>query len=227
MKLKLYYPLSPCTVSQVFGVNEGADYKAKLGFIGHPGSDLISHDIKKNNISYGRNVRASHDGRVLSIETDKNGGYTIVLLTDKAYDYKDRQTYFKSIYAHCIPNSAKVKEGQSVKTGDILALCGVSGILPNGEAPHDKAHVHFSIKPAGYLTPDGQNAYWHNSEQDNGYGGAIDDAPYQTGISAIDCILENTPIVSPIEVPAPPILIQEVGLLTKVVQLLIKLFTRK
>ena len=47
------------------------------------------------------------------------------------------------------------------------------------------AHLHFGLKPIAQ----GENDWtWTNSEQTNGYFGAIDPAPYFVGISAYEFI---------------------------------------
>src|SRR3990167_9525193 len=110
--IKLQYPLGEnTTVSQKFGVNEGADYKALLGLEGHPGEDLIV--VRNNiNVSFGLPVRATCPGSILAIEQDSRGGHTVVQLSDGPYDFWTGKTYFKLIYAHCLKDSIKVAERQ-------------------------------------------------------------------------------------------------------------------
>ena len=200
MKLQLHYPIKLCKVSQPFGVNWGADYKKLLGLEGHPGQDLVNEPGTVN-LSFGIPVRASHNGRVISVETDTNGGHTVVLVTDDQYDYNGAQTYFKTVYAHLKTGSIVVssgtpgkgyEEGQLVKTGDILGLCGSSGVIPGATVEDPKvSHVHFGLKPAKFIETDAsgqklESPYWANSEQNNGYGGAIDNNSSWSGKYAED-----------------------------------------
>lgn len=181
-KLELFFPLSPCYISQPFGVNWGADYKKLLGTEGHPGRDMIIRGPTGSNLSYSAPVRASHNGKVLSVETDSRGGIAVVLLTDEPREYNGGETYFKTVYSHLKTNSVEVYEGDYVRVGDVLGLCGATGVTVGEENPN-LAHVHFALKPTKLRT-DVAIPYWENSEQGNGHGGAIDDAPYFPGMTA-------------------------------------------
>lgn len=75
------------------------------------------------------------DNPIGEINTRENWGNTIVIKhTDGMY----------SKVSHLKPNSAKVKPGDAVKRGDILALCGNSGRSP-------EPHLHFQIQATPYV----------------------------------------------------------------------------
>ena len=84
--------------------------------------------------------------------------------------------YAKSIYWHLKPNTFAVKAGQKVKTGDILARADNTGLSTG-------THLHWGLKPV-YKGEEDWN--WWNVEQENGYKGSIDPAPYLNGIYAED-----------------------------------------
>lgn len=196
MKLKLYYPLKPVFINQAFGVNVLYDYtKPPFNLKGHPGQDLIILVNGVNN-SYLAPIHASCNGKVSSVEEDSNGGWTVVTITDQEYDYDGGTSFFKVYYSHCHAGSIRVKKDDVIKIGDILALCGASGVTPPPEQPIH-AHIHFGVKPTTYhvATTDEPSTGWKNTEQDNGFGGAVDNAPYWNGEFAEDYI-PSPPIIS-------------------------------
>jgi hypothetical protein len=114
---------------------------AKYGSQGQFRGDPI---INSNFYSYGKPVYSVSNGKVirvvdgipdnipgelppLSLET-VSGNYVLVKIEDNVY----------ANYAHLIPGSLKVKEGDTISTGQILGLLGNSG---NSTAPH----LHFQI----------------------------------------------------------------------------------
>lgn len=74
----------------------------------------------------------------------------------------------KSIYWHIKKGSFKVKVGDKVKAGDLLAEADNTGMSTG-------SHLHFGIKPVLKGEADWT---WYNIEQSNGYLGAIDPEPY-------------------------------------------------
>lgn len=167
MKLQLYYPTKPVGFNQRFGENATSLYH-DLGLAGHNGIDFFAPDSTP--------VRASHDGTVTFSGDDGSGGLGIVIRTDEQFEYLEGTAYFKSIYWHLKTGSIKVKASQKVKTGDLIALADNTGMSTG-------SHLHFGLKPV----KKGENDWtWANSEQNNGYFGAIDPEPYFTGISASD-----------------------------------------
>ena len=169
MKLELFYPLkSPSYVSQGFGENLNEFYE-KLGMKGHNGIDIVGNE--------GQVCRTAHDGIVTFAGEDSSGGLGIVIRTqDKRMGNDGRESYWKTIYWHLKLNSFKVKPGDVVKVGDPIAECDTTGMVTG-------THLHFGLKS---IIQGEQEWEWMNLEQNNGYFGAVDPAPYWNGIYAED-----------------------------------------
>lgn len=162
MQLRLGYPVDPVHFSQHFGVCSGESceiYKG-LGLAGHNGIDFKA--------VHGQLIYAAHDGVVTFTGEDSSAGYGVVIRTHERFDYNNKSAYFKTIYWHIMTTGTRVKAGQSVKRGDIIALADNTG-LSTGD------HLHFGLKPvyAGERTWE-----WYNVEQNNGFKGAIDPTSY-------------------------------------------------
>lgn len=158
-QLKLQYPLKDIYVTQDFGSN-ATDTYAKLGLAGHNGIDLRAPDDTP--------VLAAHDGRVVMAGYDGAGGLTIVIRTEQEFDYLDGKTFFKTIYCHLKKDTLKVTGGQTVKAGQIIAHADNTGLSTG-------SHLHFGLKP---IYKGEQEWQYENLENDNGFRGAIDPAPY-------------------------------------------------
>jgi murein DD-endopeptidase MepM/ murein hydrolase activator NlpD len=178
MKLSLFYPLKPWRVNQPFG-NVLPMYTA-LGLKGHNGMDLYAVDSQP--------VRAAHDGVVVFTGEDGSGGLGVVLRTLNKFDYLDgyKQSWYKTIYWHLKPGTFKVKAGDKVATGDILALADNTGMSTG-------THLHWGLKPVYKGEKDWE---WWNAEQTNGYKGAINPQSYLTGIHAEDVVRYKGLLVS-------------------------------
>ena len=160
-RLTLYYPIKPWFVAQGFGQNLVPLYK-ELGMKGHNGLDLPGPD--------GRPIYASHDGQVVFAGEDGSAGSGVVIRTIEPYSYADGMSYFKTIYWHLKPN-IPIKAGTLVKAGDLIGYCDTTGTATG-------PHLHFGLKPVYQ----GEREWdWANTEQNNGYHGAIDPIPYLTG----------------------------------------------
>lgn len=160
MKLLLKKPLENFEVSQYFGENLNPTY-AQIGLKGHNGLDLPCPT--------GTPILASHDGIVVYTGIEAREGMGVVVKTLQEFDYKEGQALFKSGYWHNIyPDGIKVRVGQSVKAGDVIALSDNTG---NSTGPH----LHFFLKPVVQGEQDWQ---FENLEQDNGFRGAIDPYPH-------------------------------------------------
>src|SRR3990167_6624757 len=177
-ELYLYKSLHPFTISQGFGQNLSPLY-VKWGLLGHNGLDCIRGYIKGKYFEIeGANVRAAHAGKVTYAGLDSTGGYGVVVQTTEQFlDKKGVPHYWKTIYWHLQPN-IKVRVGQIVKIGDILASADNTG-ASNG------SHLHFGLKPIAQ----GEDEWtWDNVEQNNGYRGAVDPLPYMSEMTAYEFI---------------------------------------
>lgn len=170
MKLRLYFPVKPFTVTQRFGECDPrvCQVYKDLGLLGHNGLDVVAPDSHP--------IYAAHDGTVVFAGEDGSAGYGIVIRTDLKYEYKDGWAYFKSIYWHVRKDGIKVRAGQKVTAGALIALADSTGISLG-------SHLHFGLKPVQQGEEDWQ---WTNIEQQLGYKGAIDPMPYFVGIYAQD-----------------------------------------
>ena len=215
-KLSLFYPLTPYRINQGWGVN-GEYYRANgINILGHNGIDL--------GVYHGQPVYASHDGTAF-YEQDDSQGQGVVIISDKAYDYKGGQSFFKTIYWHlCDPlkepqhaspiykfsQGANNGKGMQVKAGDLIGFADNTG-FSSGD------HTHFGLKPirSGQAptsgdAPDIGIGAWINVEANNGYSGAIDPTPFWNGHVATDAakVLANLTL--------------QVSLLQQVINLLLK-----
>ena len=176
-KLELYYPCKPLGIHQVFGRKDPI-YTA-MGMLGHNGIDFLA--------IHGQPIYASHDGYAY-FETDSTGGEGVVIRSDKQYDLGNGPVYIKTIYWHMvdaskepqfvspITNRDTTTQGQPVKAGDLIGYADNTG-----QSTGD--HCHFGLKTMA-LGEDGSS--WYNTNQNNGYFGAIDPQPYFNGFFAQD-----------------------------------------
>jgi peptidoglycan LD-endopeptidase LytH len=95
-------------------------------------------------------VRAVENGRIVKLFASKAGGLTIYM-----FDPSEKYSYY---YAHLDHYAAGLKEGQSVRRGEIIGHVGSTG-----NASPDAPHLHFAIFR---LTPDRQ---WWKGEPINPY----------------------------------------------------------
>ena len=168
MKLELFYPTDDYLVFQRFGECHPnvCEWYHNLGLAGHNGEDIRAYT--------GQIVRAAHDGVVTFAGEDGSGGYGVVLRTHDRRNYKEGVSYFKTIYWHLKADSVFVKAGKNVAVGDIIAFANNTGMSTG-------SHLHFGLKP---LYQGEQDWQWWNTEQENGYKGAIDPAPYWSELHA-------------------------------------------
>lgn len=166
-KLELWFPVRDAngkyTITQHFGENLIPLY-AQLGLKGHNGIDAICEDRAL--------VRAAHDG-IAYTGKDSREGLGVVIITKDQREYNGSTVFFKSIYWHLL--AWAVKDGQEVKVGDVIGYADNTGAST-------ATHLHFGLKP---VAKEGELPWmWYNLEQDNGYMGAIDPAPYFNGAYA-------------------------------------------
>ena len=170
MKLELWFPVKPKIINQAFGNANDFYFKNGINIIGHNGIDFYASDNQP--------IHAAHAGVVTFTGEDGKAGLGVVIRTEEEFDYKSVPTYFKTIYWHCKPNTFKVKPGDKVNAGDILAHADNTGLSTG-------THLHFGLKPVGQGE---QEWEWFNLEQDNGYLGSIDPASYFNGFYAEDAV---------------------------------------
>jgi murein DD-endopeptidase MepM/ murein hydrolase activator NlpD len=95
-------------------------------------------------------VRAVEDGRIQKLFTSKPGGLTI-------YQF-DPTVTFSYYYAHLDRYADGLREGQTVRRGDVIGYVGTTG-----NAPPNAPHLHFGIFR---LTPEHQ---WWKGKPINPY----------------------------------------------------------
>lgn len=176
-KFDLFYPVGKPNLRITNGWAENPMVNGKyiykdMGMMGHNGLDIWAPDSTP--------VYAAHDGIVTFGAHDSNGGLGIVLVTNEPMEYtiegETKSAYFKTIYWHLKEESIKVVLDQKVKAGELLALADNTGVS-NGN------HLHFGLKPCAQ----GENRWtWMNTDQNNGFFGAIDPTPYWNGYYAED-----------------------------------------
>lgn len=163
MKLILKHPTKKVQINQGFGDKTDPTMLPKyiaIGLKGHNGLDYQAPE--------GTPIMAMHDGTVTYAGLDGSNGNLIVIMTDKAFEYKDGEAYFKTYYGHLQTGSFKVTAGSKVKCGDVIACAGNTGMSFG-------AHLHMGLKPVQKGEQDWQ---WFNIEQNEGYNGAINPSDY-------------------------------------------------
>lgn len=90
----------------------------------------------------GAEVKAVADGTIKSIKTDPRYGISIIIKHSKG---------FESVYA-CLLNEAQgLKEGDTIKQGQVIGNVGNSGVFESAEG----MHLHFEMtKDGDYVNPD-------------------------------------------------------------------------
>lgn len=130
--------LGAATVSQGFGVEESDPLMSKkyqdFGVVAHDGIDWA--------VPSGTEIHAVDDGVVARARENYDYGTTVVI----------EHNWGKSYYGHL--SVLRVKEGQSITKGDLIALSGNTGLSTG-------PHLHFGIKPS-------------INDATNGYFGKID-----------------------------------------------------
>ena len=158
-------------MTQGFGQNLNKFYK-KDGKKGHGGVDWAMPN--------GTPIYAPCDGEVIFTsdpESSKRTGWGVTILSDEIFKYKGKNVRMSCLHAHLKEGSLKVKRGNKVKQGELIALSNNTG---QSTGPH----LHFGIAP---LKPDRTPA-----EPNNGYGGYIDPLPYLNGhIKALQGLLNE------------------------------------
>jgi len=158
--MKIYRAVKTNWISQRFGANAVKWYK-KWGMKGHNGIDWIAQDGEKIYFD------VSCKGVVLNTHIDGKGGLGVDIITE------DKDGIFKHRYWHL--KEFKCKAGDIMETGDLIGLADNTGWSTG-------THLHRGLKPQ---TKD-ENGEYKNSQQDNGYKGGIDYAPYLKSVYVKD-----------------------------------------
>jgi murein DD-endopeptidase MepM/ murein hydrolase activator NlpD len=129
------------------------EYYSQFNLRGHEGLDIRAQT--------GTPIYACADGVVALVAESWRAGEQ-GRKTDLAYGYHVRVNHecsdgvWQTVYAHCRDGSAKVKEGDRVRAGDVLALADATGnVQPRGERG---SHLHLMVKKLRVQTcnlPDG------------------------------------------------------------------------
>ncbi len=110
-----------------------APYGDRFGYRFHP---ILKIRRMHNGLDFrantGESVYAPGDGKVTFV--GRKGGYGKVVIIDHGFGYK-------TLYAHL--SKAKVKRGQKVKRGELIALTGNTGSLSTGP------HLHYEVRHNG------------------------------------------------------------------------------
>jgi murein DD-endopeptidase MepM/ murein hydrolase activator NlpD len=114
---------------------------------------LKGHPGQDYSCSIGTPLYSMNDGEVLYAGYDNVNGNLIQIW--------NKEEGFKTLYGH--NSELKKKQGDKVKAGDLIALTGNTG---DGTGPHS----HIGLKLTDKLG--------NGLNNDNGYNGAIDPAPY-------------------------------------------------
>lgn len=157
-RLNLTYPVTPVFLNQGWGLRP--EVYAQFGMKGHNGLDFRAYD--------GQAIHAAHDGEVTYAGEDGSSGLLCVIRTTEKFEYNGKDTFFKTLYCHIKKGGFKVKPGDKVKAGQVIALADNTGFSSG-------THLHFGLKPVYKGEKDWE---WFNVSQGNGYSGAIDPTPY-------------------------------------------------
>ena len=185
-KLSLFWPVTPATINQPWGVNGDYYQKNGINILGHNGIDFRT--------DHGQPIYATHDGYAY-FETDMNQGEGVVIVSDQMFDLPNgTSSFIKTIYWHMCDAANEPLfaspitvtniqgQGQRVKAGDVIGYADNTG-FSTGD------HLHFGLKPC----LKGEDGSYYNPLQTNGYFGCIDPTPFFNGFygSQANQVLDN------------------------------------
>lgn len=160
MKIELSYPVDNPVITQVFGANAQFYSDPKFGgIIGHNGIDFEAF--------MGQPVYATHNGSA-SYQVDNSSGHGVVIISETSD--------FKTIYWHLCDPIKYPQFASPVANKGFMPVCNgdLIGYADNTGASTG-THLHFGLKP---VAPGENPGIWFNTEQNNGYNGAINPMPY-------------------------------------------------
>lgn len=155
-------PSSSGYISPIAGLSKANITTGFYGYAGHTGVDFSGG-------LYGREVRAVKDGTVEISRTaygsipnyGSDGNYVGSYRSYGEYIVINHHDGTMTLYAHGMPGSRKVQEGQEVKQGQVIMNVGNTGNVlprPTSSDPLRGTHLHFEVKvngravnPAPYL----------------------------------------------------------------------------
>jgi len=163
-----YRPVSPWVVTQRFGANQtcvdnatGTKTIACDGINPPPGyrsaySMMKGHNALDLRAARWQPVYAAREGAVTEVETEPSRGLGVGITHDfgPLGRWKTRYWHFIALDVHV---------GERVSTGQLIGYADSTGYSTAD-------HLHFEVKP---LNADGSN-----SQQDNGFFGAVDPTPF-------------------------------------------------
>ena len=119
-------------------------------------NNLFANDdstVNENYPQYGQEIIAVKDGYIISTKDELPDNIPPTLPDDMTLEkaggnhvFQDIGQGYSAFYAHMIPGSVKVKEGDYVTKGQVLGLLGNSG---NTDAPHLHFHIIEGTNPLG------------------------------------------------------------------------------
>lgn len=180
----------PYVKGESFVVTQGYDSPPT-----HIKKDAYALDLTQDGCdAYGKAVVATAPGKAMFVsEEGYNGGYGTELIIDHGNALVSR-------YAHMIPDSIKVAQGEAIKQGAIVGYVGDTGLVAGAAcADHPGAHLHFVIDT---VNADGTfSAY--NPEPISGYTNMTEGKWYISDNGPSDDIPDNTSVVAPSTTDTP------------------------
>lgn len=167
--MKIYRCVKTDLLTQGYGVDktkpELIPLYNSLGFKGHEGFDFAV-DCKDRSVQHGGQCEQVYcdldiKAKVTEIQKSDEYGFGVVAVSE------DLDGIFQHLWWHFDVISPDIKVGTIIESGDLLGTAGNTGRSTG-------AHLHRELRPMAKDTYG--NLY--KSQINNGYGGAVDIAPY-------------------------------------------------
>ncbi len=137
----LYAPGEKATVPSLAPAPQPMRITSPFGVRRHP---ILRRRIMHNGIDVGvpsnTNIFASADGKVSLAKYSRSYGNWIII---------DHENGYQTVYAHL--NSFKIREGQSVKAGDVIALSGSTGRSTGPHLHYEVRHNGTPVNPQSFI----------------------------------------------------------------------------
>lgn len=167
MRLRLYYPSKPFSITQAWGIFNPA--YTQFGFTRHNGIDFLLGTDKK--------LYAPCDGTVVKKGNNPAGSGIFLGLVSDVHEFEDGHFRVLIDFLHC--EQILVSEGQKVKIGDILAIADNTGFSTG-------PHTHMQPRRIAYWNGEVGNSLALAFADKNDANGSFDPMPFFTGIHARD-----------------------------------------